>query len=379
MIECVRVPLKLPNDREPSKPMIRDLVGTFLKEWATINPEDLIVRYETDTSAHCFVERPKHLSPQGGSDPTKVFIKFHMEEGVGVEAFKDLVPSKKEEAALVRHFSATGYGPKMIGFFDTDDGVQGRVDELINSRTLEPEDVETDDIRADIANAYAALHALKIPELRQNSVNMYYQAVLGGLRKYHKMEKLKRLGKEGGVDIDDVVDYDFASKIERILDYMRSIGAKEGWCMHDVQYGNVLVRNKPDKGESKIALIDFEFAFRNYRGFDIGGHWFQKMFKWTGETNKIVDCRPYSEGEKRHFCDIYARKWNEITGDNDTAEQVFTEATLGYMLALSFDIHFMSMAMDDDDSKDPLDSLGLKKLLDEFEKGYLKFVSERVG
>ena len=84
---------------------------------------------------------------------------------------------------------------------------------------------------------------------------------------------------------------------------------------------NVLVKNDPKEGERKIVLIDFEFVMRNYRAFDIGGHFMQKLFKWFDEESKVVKgCRPYSELEKRDFCREYAAQWNTLTGDEDTEE-----------------------------------------------------------
>ncbi|GFP58606.1 choline kinase alpha [Trichoderma asperellum] len=371
MIACVQVPVTITKDVKPTKSVLKDIVSTFLSEWATIDPDYLVVRHDVgQMCAHYFVERPTQLVTESRLETSKVFIKLHEDEATGVEVFEHLVPSKDAEAALVQQFGKTSYGPKMIGFFQTNNGVRGRIDELIDSRTLEPEDVEDETIRADIAKAFATFHALEAPFLLKKSVDSYQEAVIRGLNKYHKMTKLKSLAREGGVDIDELVDYDFTSKLREIVDRLASMGAKEGWCIHDVQFGNVLLKDDVKRGESKIALIDFEFVFRNYRAFDIGGHWFQKMFKWTNEVSKIVDCKPYTDEEKKQFCQVYAKKWNEITGDNDTCEQVLAESTLGYILALSFDIHFMLMAMDEDDNTDPLDALALKKLFDEFTKQY---------
>lgn len=371
MVACVHVPVTLPQNGEPTKTILSAIIGTFLKDWSVIDPEALTARHGAGhTDAHCFVERPE--MPHGAStrEPSKVFIKFHKGGDPGVEAFKHLVPTKSAEAEFSRRFGQTGYGPRVIGFFQTVDGTRGRIDQLVAGRRLKSEDVEVEDTRADIAKAHAVLHALHETGLPGNSVDAYYEAVIGGLKKYRGMDKLKRLAREGGVVIDELVNYDFASRLAQVVARMRSIRAKEGWCVHDVQFGNVIVRDRPEETGSTIALIDFEFVFRNYRAFDIGGHWFQKMFTWDDEVNKIVNCRPFTDEEKRHFCQVYAEKWNEVTGDCDTAEQVFAEASLGYALALSFDIHFMLMAMDEDDNRDPLDALGLKKLFDEFVKQY---------
>ncbi|CAM0140879.1 unnamed protein product [Umbelopsis sp. WA50703] len=110
----------------------------------------------------------------------------------------------------------------------------------------------------------------------------------------------------------------------------------------------------------------------NYRAFDIGGHFMQKMFKWFDEESRIAGCMKYTEEEKRHFCDEYSRQWNKLTGDSDTGEQVFLESEYGYLLAITFDIHNMLCFMDEEGDKDPLNLLGLNKLFDEFVDQYAK-------
>jgi choline kinase len=234
---------------------------------------------------------------------------------------------------------------------------------------MEPEDVENAVIRADVARGLAMFHAMET-SLASKAVEPFYEALMNGLNKYHEMDKLKALAKEGGVNVDNLIDYDFAARLKEVVDNLESVGGKVGWCIHDVQFMNVLVKNDPKEGESKIVLIDFEFVMRNYRAFDIGGHFMQKMFKWFDEESKIADCRKYTEEERRHFCDEYTRKWNKLTGDSDTGDQVFVESEYGYLLAIAFDVHNMLCFMEEQDDKDPLNLLGLNKLFDEFVHQY---------
>ena len=288
-----------------------------------------------------------------------------------VEIFKHLVPSKQEEALFCCEYGRSGLGAKVYGFFKTQDGTLGRVDEFLDARNMEPEDVEDAAIRADVARGLAMFHAMET-SLAKKPVEPFYEAVMNGLKKYHKMDKLKALGKEGGVSVDNLIDYDFAARLKKVVDKLQSVGGKVGWCIHDVQFMNVLVKNDPKEGESKIVLVDFEFVMRNYRAFDIGGHFMQKMFKWFDEESKIADCRKYTEDERRHFCGEYARQWNKLTGDSDTRDQVFVESEYGYMLAITFDVHNMLCFMGKEDDKDPLNLLGLNKLFDEFGDQYAR-------
>jgi choline kinase len=366
------VSVALPDNKVPTKNMVRDIVATFLtEEWPSVDPETLTISYHaTFANGHCPVERPK---PTAGipTEPLRVFIKFHKETGVDMEIFKHLVPSKQEEALFCYEYGRSGLGAKVYGFFKTQDGTLGRIDEFLDARNMEPEDVENAVIRADVARGLAMFHAMEA-SLAKKPVEPFYEAVMNGLNKYHKMDKLKTLGKEGGVSIDNLIDYDFAARLKKVVEKLESIGGKAGWCIHDVQFMNVLVKNDPKEGESKIVLIDFEFVMWNYRAFDIGGHFMQKMFKWFDEESKIADCRKYTEEERRHFCEEYAKQWNKLTGDSDTGDQLFVESEYGYMLAITFDIHNMLCFMEEEDDKDPLNLLGLNKLFDEFVDQYAR-------
>ncbi|KAJ5138755.1 kinase-like domain-containing protein [Penicillium bovifimosum] len=372
MAAVTPVPVTLSKDKIPTKKNVRDIIGTFLtEEWPSVDPETLIVSYHASfANAHCPVERPRPAT--GTSTETlKVFIKFHHEGQGSLDVFKPLAPTKHGEALLCHEYGRTGLGAKVYGFFKTQDGTLGRIDEFLDARNMEPEDVENPIIRADVAKALAVFHVLKTP-LETKAVESYYEAIIKGLRSYHKMDKLKALGKEGGVSIDKLVDYDYGRRLKNVVDKLESIGGKTGWCIHDIQFMNVMVKNNPKDGESKVTLIDFEFVMQNYRAFDIGGHFMQKMFKWFDEESRIANCRKYTEVEKRHFCDEYARQWNQLTGDSDTADQVFLESEYGYLLAITFDIHNMLCFMDEEDDKDPLNLLGLNKLFDEFVDQYAR-------
>jgi choline kinase len=366
------VSVALPDNKEPTKAMVRDIVATFLtKEWPFVDPETLTTSYHASfANGHCRVERPKPTTSIPTA-PLRVFIKFHKETGVDMEVFKHLVPSKQEEALFCYEYGRSGLGAKVYGFFQTRDGTLGRIDEFLDARNMEPEDVENAAIRADVARGLAMFHAMETP-LAKKAVELFYEALMNGLKKYHKMGKLKALGKAGGVSVDDLIDYDFAERLKKVVDKLESVGGKAGWCIHDVQFMNVLVKNDPKEGEVKVVLIDFEFVMWNYRAFDIGGHFMQKMFKWFDEESKIADCRKYTKEEMKHFCDEYAEQWNKLTGDSDTGDQVFVESEYGYMLAISFDIHNMLCLMAEADDRDPLNLLGLNKLFDEFVDQYAR-------
>lgn len=362
-ITLTRIPLTLTST--PSPPHLLQIINTLLPSWHT-DPSTLqITHHNNFTNANAHVQRP---SPS----PTTLFIKFHNTHSPPSFAiWKPLLPTNVSEANICHDYAATGHGAQTYGIFQTQDGLEGRIDEFLDARNLQPHDVEDATIRASIASTLAVFHTMPT-SAPLKPVSAVYDALIPAFKKYHGLAKLKSLGAEAGVNVDALIDYDFAAKVTAVVSKLSSLNAKAALCLHDVQFMNVLVKNNPSNDEHKTVLIDFEFALRNYRAFDIGGHFMQKLFKWFDEESKIANCQPYSESEKKHFCEAYTKQWNQTTGDSDTAEQVYLEAQYGYMLAIAFDVHNMLAWMYDMDDKDPLNALGLNKLLDEFVAQYAK-------
>lgn len=374
MTALTQVPVTLPEDKVPTKQNARDVLAVFLtREWPSQDVETLTVTYSTSfTNPSCIVERPRPAA--AFAEPLKVFIKLHRSDGSGIPAFSHLVPTKQQEALLTYEYGRLGLGAKVYGLFQTTDGTIGRIDEFLDARNLEPEDVEQEDLRGELAKGLATFHCLETA-LPLNPVQAYHEAVSEGLQKYHKSAKLKAIAKEAGISIEPLIDYDFTSRLNLVVARLQSINAKTGWCIHDIQSMNILVTT--DNTSGKITLIDFEFVFRNYRAFDIGGHFMQKLFKWFDKEDKVAKCRPYTEEEKRHFCEVYATQWNARTGGSDAGEQVYDEAELGYLLATAFDLHNMLWYMDLTENKDPLDLAGLNRLFEEFKGQYDKLGFEK--
>ena len=98
----------------------------------------------------------------------------------------------------------------------------------------------------------------------------------------------------------------------------------------------------------------------------------QRTLNWCDEESDIAKCRSYTEEEKKHFCEVYAKRWNKSTGDCDTAEQAFLEPDYGYMLAVALNVYNMLCYLDDQGEKGLLNLLGLDQLLDESVAQYAK-------
>lgn len=369
MVNPKLIPIRFPDDKIPTKKVMQEIISAFFpQEWPFVDREAIELIYHNKfTNAHCILKRPIPAS-RITKEPVKVFVKL-FDESIGIDAFNHLVPSKEQEAELCHQFGLSKFGPKMFGFFRTEDGTKGRIDEYLDARNMEPEDVEDDGIRADIATAMAHFHTMDT-FLIERPVTAYYDALIPGLQALHKSEKLKMLGRDAGIRVDRLIDYDFAGRVKNITDALEALESQTGWCIHDVQFMNTMIKNHPSSDDSKISLIDFEMVMRNHRGFDVGGHYLHKLFKWFNEENRIANCRKYTLEEKKHFCQTYADEWNRRMKSAFTGEQIFLEGEYGYLLAITFEIHNVCFFMDKTSSADPLDLKALLKLLEEFEEQY---------
>ncbi|KAF4333415.1 choline ethanolamine kinase [Fusarium beomiforme] len=380
MITLKALGVSLPRDKVPTNHIAREIIVTFFtKEWPHQDSGSLTVTFNTSfTNPSCVVTRPQP-SNCDAVEPLKLFIKFQHPDHHTIAALEHLAPTKTEEALLTYEYGRSGFGAQVYGLFQTKDGTIGRIGEFLDARHLEPTDVEHETIRADIAKSLATFHTLRVP-LPKKPVSQYYDAIHNGLHTYHKSDRLKIFAKENGMDISDLVDYDFILRCQKVTSQLQSINAEAGWCIHDVQFMNVLVENRPKHGECQVRLIDFELVFWNYRAFDIGAHFMHKMFKWFDPVDKIAPCRPYLDEEKQHFCDVYARRWSERTGEACTGAQVFQEAELAYMLAIAFDIHnmlwFMDARIDDQGALAMVPAMN--QLLKNFKDQYIKLELEDI-
>lgn len=378
MVTCVPVPFTFRKDSVPPASSILAIIAVFFPhEWPSVDPSTLtITRAAGYANVNCIVSRPAPPpSSPSATEPLKVFFKINGELDGEIAVFKHLVPDKQQEAQLCYDYGQSGLGPRMYGFFQTQDGAFGRVDEFIDARTLTPTDVEDEETRRDVARAMAAFHALKTTR-EGKDMGEYYDAVTTELARYHKLQTLKDAARKSGANIDAIIDYDFVSKIRQATTSLGALGAKTGWCVHDVQYGNVLVRSGPLPSRPRVCLVDFEFVFGNYRGFDVAGHFLQKLFQWFDPERKLTGAAAYTDAEKAHFCEEYASRWNEETGDCDTGAQVLREEELGYLLVITFEIHNMLNYVDEEGEAEALEMEALERLFAEFVKQWEKLALE---
>lgn len=109
--------------------------------------------------------------------------------------------------------------------------------------------------------------------------------------------------------------------------------------MHgDSNYMNILVRNSPAKDQCPIVLIDYETISYGYRGFDIGGHFIERMYSYKQADSQLTRYPMPSAEEQRAFCEAYLQELHVLgeASGLDTVGQLMDEAAIGQLYQLLY-------------------------------------------
>src|SRR5699024_10152436 len=113
------------------------------------------------------------------------------------------------------------------------------------------------------------------------------------------------------------------------------------FCHNDLQEGNILLPSdekistlkstKLHHFENHIVFIDFEFCAYNYRGFDLGNHFCERMFDYSNPEWPhfyVYEGQYPGEEDKRYFVREYLKQAKEFKFDEtiDTEDHLIREA-----------------------------------------------------
>lgn len=157
--------------------------------------------------------------------------------------------------------------------------------------------------------------------------------------------------------IRQLTEFDYETELPWLKKVLKSCHSPVVFCHNDLQEGNILLPDAPQKKtrkakeqpvitDDRVVLIDFEYCSYNYRGFDIANHFCEWAFDYSNpdypcfyanEADYPTDkqrrqfVREYLNQSKRHA----TSDPNEPTDDRDTEEHILMEAEY-FMLASHF-------------------------------------------
>lgn len=95
-------------------------------------------------------------------------------------------------------------------------------------------DVKNAMFRADIVRGLVTFHVIETTSLAKKTVELFYEALISGLKKYYKMDKLKPLSREGYGSVDNLINYNFTTRLKKVVGKLEAIGGKVRWCIYDL-------------------------------------------------------------------------------------------------------------------------------------------------
>jgi len=241
--------------------------------------------------------------------PKELLLRIY---GPNVEHLID----RDNELLILRRLAAKNIGPKLLGYFDN-----GRFEEFLHAKTLQPEDIRDSSTSKSIAKRFRELHdGIDLLESERNAGAFTFanwdkwvdrvEKVMTFLDRQVREEqsgkapaksRYTRQGLICGVEwkfFRDAYEKYRARLIERS-------GGESGvrerlvFAHNDAQYGNLMMLQPEDKSplqeptnqHKRLVVIDFEYANANTRGYEFVNH----FTEW---------CYNYHHPERSFACNV---------------------------------------------------------------------------
>ncbi|KAJ1731693.1 hypothetical protein LPJ61_002411 [Coemansia biformis] len=262
-----------------------------------------------------------YVGRRGTELPRKYLLRVY---GAGVDEFL----SRENELYWLGQLSALGFGPRLYGIFGN-----GRLEEFLESTTLQKEDLRHPSTSKHIARRMSELHALvsyyrPFEEGRCSRPHHHHQApaaaaaaaaaiaangspgLWSNIDAWMQLvqKKWARIAAVCGANERCVEILAGWADLERAAGRLRALveASKSPvvFAHDDLQYGNIL--RLRDTGE--LVVVDFEYAGYNYRGFDIANHFCEWMADYHGSRPHLLDETQYpTDGERKCFLRTYVK------------------------------------------------------------------------
>jgi len=235
--------------------------------------------------------------------------------------------SAAQQAIVYWEMSRRGWGPQVYGFF-----AGGRLEEYYDdSHTLSSPESMQPGVRGDVARAYARLHSLRLP-LRRDSFQLILREYIENVRSKDTgvVRSLRAINHPVAKQYAALFEAtDWVAELQWVAGQFEKHDCKITVTHGDTNYLNVLLTAASD---NRVILIDYETVCYSYRGFDIGGHFTERMYCYSQPESQFTGFSAPDDEEQRAFCEAYLRELRalgEDLGERDTVEQLVLEASIG--------------------------------------------------
>lgn len=357
------------------------LISTFFpKEWAQTIVKDIQIQKVTGGLMNTlqYIRRTTTAT----TEPSALLIRqFGLEGNFKEPQGTSIDLSAAQQAVVYWEMSRRGWGPQIFGLFPG-----GRLEEHIDScHTLTAAEATQPLIRRDIARAYARLHSLQLP-LRQSS----FATVVRDLseRAESKGEEVLRALLEVEDPTNTVGDFatvfretDWARELAWVAGLFEKHKCKPTITHGDTNFLNILVKNSiTGNNGCGVMLIDYETVSYGYRGFDIGGHFNERMYCYNQPESQLTGFAAPDEDEQRSFCISYLQEMRdlgqEVSSEFDSVDHLLLEAEIGRLYHF---LHTTAMCtVYDEVELDPLFLASLVHMMKTYRQLKREFLQNRV-
>lgn len=188
---------------------------------------------------------------------------------------------------------------------------------------------------ATIARKLATVHSLDVPINKEptwlfDTLNQWLQMV----RSPQQCDEISAQSSKYSDIEQELCSFDYESELKWLKKFLASAESPTVFSHNDLQEGNILlpesVSTKMQPYDDRIVFIDFEFCAYNYRGFDLGNHFCERMFDYSNPEwphyYAYADAYP-DDSAKRYFIREYLKQSKERkNATTDTEDHLLKEA-----------------------------------------------------
>ena len=330
------------------------LVSSFFPtEWATTDPRAVHTKQITGGLINS-LQLIWH-DTAAVTEPSALLIRHFGQSGEIEEPPSTSTTLSAAQQAIVHwEMSRKGWGPRIYGFF-----AGGRLEEYYaDAHTLTSAEAMLLDVRRDVARAYARLHSLRLP-LRRDGFGLVLGEFVESVQRKRAdvVRSLRAIEHPVAKRYATVFETtDWVAEMEWVAGLFEKHNCRITVTHGDANFLNVLVRPASANGTdndndnaNRVVLIDYETVSYNYRGFDIGGHFAERMYCYSQPDSQLTGHSAPDVEEQRAFCEAYLRELRDLgeeLSERDTVEQLLLEASIGRLWHSLF-VNMMCLVYDD--------------------------------
>jgi thiamine kinase-like enzyme len=284
------------------------------------------------------------------TEPSALLIRHFGQSGEIEEPPSTSTTLSAAQQAIVHwEMSRRGWGPRIYGFF-----AGGRLEEYYaDAHTLTSGEAMMAEIRSDVARSYARMHSLRLP-LRRDGFELVLGEFVEGVRSKQAdvVRSLRAIEHPVAQRYATVFETtDWVAEMEWVAGLFEKHNCKTTVTHGDTNFLNVLVRPASASGnddDNRVVLIDYETVSYSYRGFDIGGHFSERMYCYSQTDSQLTGYSAPDVEEQRAFCEAYLHELQDLGAEEceDTVEQLLLEASIGRLWHSLF-VNMMCLVYDE--------------------------------